>query len=108
MKGQLYFIKIEPSAEKKLKRKWENAFQKRSDREAQDGTTPLGKCGYGLICDYCTENDKGRPCVRALNSMLREKGGKIDYNKMGEKYFENIFQGGHNEICNVKYKTKVV
>lgn len=28
MKGQLEFFKIEPSAEKKLKRKWENAFQK--------------------------------------------------------------------------------
>lgn len=94
MEGQLEFFKIEPSAEKKLKRKWENAFQKWSDREAQDRTTPLGKCGYGLICDYCAEVDEYRPCVRALNSMLREKGGKIDYNKMGEKYFEDIFQGG--------------
>ena len=28
MKGQLEFFKIKPSAENKLKRKWENAFQK--------------------------------------------------------------------------------
>lgn len=91
MKGQLKLFNIEPSAEKKLKRKWENAFQKWSNREAQNPTTSLGKCGCGLICDYCTDNDIGRPCVKALNSMLREKGGKIDYSKINEKYFEDVF-----------------
>lgn len=96
MKGQLEFFKIEPSAEKKLKRKWENAFQKWSNREAQNPTTSLGKCGCGLICDYCTDNDIGRPCVRALNCMLRETGGKIDYSKIDEEYFEDVFQGGIN------------
>lgn len=94
MKGQLEFFKIEQSAEKKLKRKWENAFQKWSNKKAQNPTTSLGKCGYGLICDYCKETDKGRPCVRALNWMLREAVGKIDYSKIDEEYFENVFQGG--------------
>lgn len=96
MKGQLEFFKIEPLAEKKLKRKWENAFQKWSDDKSQDGTTSLGKCGYGSMCDYCTDNDIGRPCVRALNCMLRETGGKIDYSKTDEEYFEDVFQGGIN------------
>lgn len=96
MKGQLEFFKIEPSAEKKLKRKWENAFQKWSNREAQNPTTPLGKCGYGLICDYCTEVDNDRPCARALNETLRMIGGKIDYSKIDEEYFEDVFQGGVN------------
>lgn len=96
MKGQLEFFKIEPSAEKKLKRKWENAFQKWSNEKSKDGMTSLGKCSYGLICDYCTEVDIGRPCVRALNCMLRETRGKIDYGKTDEEYFEDIFQGGIN------------
>lgn len=96
MKGQLEFFKIEPSAEKKLKRKWENAFQKWSNEKSQDRMTSLGKCGYGLICDYCTETDEGRPCVRALNETLRETGGKIDYSKINEEYFEDVFQGGVN------------
>ena len=85
---------LEPSAEKKLKQKWKNAFQKWSNEKSQDGTTSLGKCGYGSMCDYCMDNDIGRPCVRALNCMLREKGGKIDYSKIDEEYFENVFQGG--------------
>ena len=71
MNGQLEFFKIKPSAENKLKRKWENAFQKRSNEKSQGGMTSLGRCGYGLIFDYCTETDKGIPCVRALNETLR-------------------------------------
>ena len=60
--------------------------------------TSLGKCGYGLIFDYCTETDKGIPCVRALNETLRETGGKIDYSKRNSEYFEDIFQGGVNNV----------
>ena len=63
----------------KKKRSWENAFQRWSDKVAQDDTTPLGKCGYGGICDYCTDNHIGRPCVRALNANAREKRIQIDY-----------------------------
>lgn len=63
----------------KRRRAWENAFQRWSNEISQDGSTPLGKCGFGNICDYCTDNDKGRPCVRALNAMCREKRIEIDY-----------------------------
>lgn len=70
------------------KRAWENAFQRWSDKESQDGTTPNGNCGYGRICDYCTDNHIGRPCVRALNTMAREKHIDIDYN---ERDFERWF-----------------
>lgn len=63
----------------KRRKAWENAFQRWSNEISQDGSTPLGKCGFGNICDYCTDNDKGRPCVRALNAMCREKRIEIDY-----------------------------
>ena len=72
----------------KERRAWENAFQRWSDQKSQDGTSPLGCCGYGQICDYCTDNDKGRPCVRALNAMCREKRIEIDYsNRDFERWF---------------------
>lgn len=58
---------------------WERGFQRWSDKVSQVSTTHYGKCGYGAICDYCTDSNKGRPCVRALNQMCREKGIKIDY-----------------------------
>ena len=61
------------------KRRWENAFQKWSDEESQDGYTATGICGYGDMCDWCEDNSYGRPCVRALNAMCREKGIQIDY-----------------------------
>jgi len=64
----------------KKKRKWENAFQKWSDEHAQDGTDCLGKCGYGDMCEWCADTSYGRPCVRALNKMCREKRITIDYN----------------------------
>jgi len=72
----------------KQKRNWENAFQRWSDRVSQDGTSPYGCCGYGTICDYCTENSVGRPCVRALNEKAREKHISIDYSDRDfEKWF---------------------
>lgn len=72
----------------KQKRNWENAFQKWSDKSSQEGNTPLGCCGYGSICDYCKDNDKGRPCVRALNAKAREMNVRIDYNDRDfEKWF---------------------
>ena len=72
----------------KERRAWENAFQNWSNKESQDGTSPNGCCGYGQICDYCTDNDKGRPCVRALNTMRREKRIEIDYS---DRNFERWF-----------------
>ena len=74
----------------KERRAWENAFQKWSNEMSQDGTSSLGCCGYGSICDYCKDNDKGRPCVRALNAMCREKRIEIEYT---EKDFKKIWDG---------------
>ena len=70
---------IRKDANAKMKRNWENAFQRWSDRMAQDDTTPLGCCGYGTICDYCSDNHIGRPCVRAINEKARVEGLRIDY-----------------------------
>ena len=66
---------------KKKKRQWENGFQKWSNEQAQDGLTSFGKCGYGSMCDYCEANYYGRPCVRALNTMCKERNISIDYEK---------------------------
>lgn len=69
---------------KKKKRRWEYAFQKWSDNHGMQEhcTESWGACGYGSMCDWCKDNDYGRPCVRALNAMLREKGETIDYDDM--------------------------
>ena len=72
----------------KAKSNWENAFQRWSNKESQDGATHWGCCGHGQICDYCEDNSKGRPCVRALNTMCREKRLTIDYtNRNFEEWF---------------------
>lgn len=64
------------------KRRWENAFQKWSDEQGMDGAMSYGCCGYGSMCDWCKDNTYGRPCVRALNAMCREKNISIDYDDM--------------------------
>jgi hypothetical protein len=70
------------------KRRWENAFQKWSDEQSQDGTTPEGCCGYGMLCDWCEDNSYGRPCIRAFNAMCREKHVTPDYQEYDfEKYW---------------------
>ena len=76
--------------EAKAKRAWERRFQKWSDKESQNGQTHYGCCGYGAICDYCTENYYGKPCVRALNEMLRTKHKSINYHTAN---FPNVFDG---------------
>lgn len=70
------------------KRRWENAFQKWSDEQGMDGAMSYGCCGYGSMCDWCEDNTYGRPCVRALNAMCREKNISIDYNNMD---FESVW-----------------
>ena len=62
-----------------IKRRWENDFQKWSDKMQQESIVSYGKCGYGVMCDWCEDNSFGRPCVRALNAMCREKRMLIDY-----------------------------
>ncbi len=87
--GEPYFdIPTKKKPKDNKKRSWESAFQRWSDKNSHDGTTALGCCGYGRICNYCTDNDKGRPCVRALNAMAREKRLVIDYN---DRNFERWF-----------------
>ena len=79
----------------KAKRKWENGFQRWSDRNSEDGGSSSGCCGFGSICDYCEDNSYGCPCVRALNAMIREKRLKIDYEKTGyEEVWKGIFDNG--------------
>ena len=64
-----------------IKRKWENAFQKWSNYMAlsEGSADGCGCCGYGAMCDWCKDNSYGRPCVRALNAMCREKRIQINY-----------------------------
>lgn len=75
--------------EKSVKRKWEYAFQKWSDEHGIDGDDDLGCCGYGSMCDWCTDNSYGKPCVRALNAMCRAKRIKIDYT---DRDFEKVWR----------------
>ena len=65
----------------KQKRRWENAFQKWSNYMAysEGSKDGYGCCGYGSMCNWCEDNSYGRPCVRALNAMCREKHIEIDY-----------------------------
>lgn len=74
----------------KAKRNWENAFQKWSNEQFQEGRYGYGACGNGSMCDYCEDNSYGRPCVRALNYMCRERKITIDYSN---RNFEDIWNG---------------
>lgn len=81
----------------KKKRSWENAFRKWSNDhgiEAIEHIDSYGCCGYGSMCDWCEDNSYGRPCVRALNKMCREKGLKIDYS---DRNFERLWMEGVKE-----------
>ena len=74
-----------------VRRRWGYAFQKWSnDNLTGDGYESYGCCGYGSMCDWCTDNSYGKPCVRALNAMCREEGITIDYSK---RDFEKIWRG---------------
>ena len=74
----------------KEKRNWENAFQRWSNTLSQENGTSQGKCGYGVMCDYCENFTYGRPCVRALNEMCRKENITIDYSK---REFNKIWGG---------------
>lgn len=78
---------------RKVKRNWEYAFQKWSDSMAygEGNNDGRGCCGFGSICGWCEGNTYGKPCVRALNKMCREKRISIDYSK---RDFEKIWRGG--------------
>lgn len=82
-------IKPKKTADK-LKRNWGNRFQKWCDNNEFKDMNGYGTCGYGVMCDYCSDNSYGRPCVRALNEMLRETGKTVDYNTAT---FEDVWNG---------------
>lgn len=77
----------------KEKRNWENAFQRWSDNHGmqEDCVESWGACGYGSMCDWCEDNSYGRPCVRALNAMCREKHLTINYK---QRDFETLWNRG--------------
>lgn len=84
-----YEVEVKSNPTDKEKRNWENAFQRWSNNKSINAPTEhFGKCGYGSMCDYCEDNTYGRPCVRALNEMCREKQITIDYS---ERNFEKIW-----------------
>lgn len=76
----------------KQKSNWENAFQKWSNYMAygEGSTNGYGCCGYGSMCDWCEDSSYGRPCVRALNKMCREKNIQIDYS---DRDFVKVWDG---------------
>ena len=78
------------SPDEKAKRNFENGFQRWSNEQAQNEIDSLGICGFGSMCDYCEDNTYGRPCVRALNAMLRDKRITIDYKT---KSFQEVWEG---------------
>ena len=69
----LFGEEFDEAAKRQIKRdkareKWNRGFQKWSDEKClTEDYTPYGKCGCGYICDYCSDNSKGRPCVKAVS-----------------------------------------
>ena len=84
------FGKEEKLKADRRKRNWENAFQSWSNKKMNDGTESYGNCGFGFMCDYCEDVEKGKPCVRALNKLLKDKDLKLDYSN---RNFEEIWKG---------------
>ena len=79
---QLSFDGLPQSRKKEIKNqreKWYRAFQKWSDDNHENNpTSPMGKCGYMIICDYCDTVDH-RPCCRAVREYAKENKIQIDY-----------------------------
>ena len=95
MGEQTALFAVEPQKANNLRRRWENGFQKWSNKHGNEGYTEYGACGFGIICDYCKDNHYGRPCVRALNAMCRESHITIDYEKTSyENAWEGVFDNG--------------
>jgi hypothetical protein len=87
--GNSVSVQDKPKIDKQ-KRNWENRFQRWSNKQIHEGRTGYGKCGYGSMCDFCEDMTNGRPCVRALNDMLREEKISLDYTKIT---FEEVWDG---------------
>ncbi len=87
--GNTVSVQVKPKIDKQ-KRNWEDRFQRWSNKQFQEGLVSYGACGYGSMCDYCEDMTYGRPCVRALNEMLRENKIVLDYAKAT---FEEVWDG---------------
>ena len=86
---------------KKKKRNWENGFQRWSNNQnSQHDGKFFGCCGWGIMCDYCEDNSYGRPCVRALNEMCKEKRIVIDYDN---RNYEDIWCGNFGRVTHLAY-----
>lgn len=81
----------------RIKRNWENRFQRWSDKNglSTNNTTSFGCCGYGSMCDWCDGEHNGRECIRALNSMLKAQKIKLDYEKAT---FNKVWGGLFDEV----------
>lgn len=91
----LFAVEAKPNTANKERRKWENGFQRWSNKQFIEGGTGYGACGYGCMCDYCVDNSFGRPCVRALNAMCRDSRITINYAKTSyENAWEGVFDNG--------------
>jgi hypothetical protein len=88
MSNQIRFFPAEPAPTNKERRNWENAFQKWSNEQFHEGRVAYGACGYSSICNYCEDMSYGRPCVRALNAMCKDKNITIDYSN---RNFEEVW-----------------
>lgn len=91
-------VEIKPKINKQ-KRNWENRFQRWSNNQFHEGRVGYGVCGYGSMCDYCEDNSYGRPCVRALNEMLRARNIVLDYKKAT---FEEVWNGKFKREADTK------
>lgn len=95
MKEQITLFSMTKSERTDLiKRRWEDGFQRWSNEKMQEEANPYGKCGYGAMCDWCKDNSFGRPCVRAINAMCREKKLLIDYSNHN---FEELWNGARKD-----------
>lgn len=81
-------VKHKPKIDKD-KRNQENRFQTWSNNQQSVSATHYGKCGYGSLCDYC-DLGTSKPCIRALNNMLRERKIVLDYENIT---FEEVWDG---------------
>ena len=93
----LYDVPPEPpKQDDKQKKSWEDGFQRWSNKEfTHDDYQPYGCCGYGSMCNYCSDNTYGRPCVRALNEMCRTERITIDYSRRNyEDIWNGVFEDG--------------
>lgn len=84
MKGQLQFDEVKsipktPKAKnlstKAVRDKWLDGFQNWCEETYDDDETLLGKCGFGMVCEYCKMDTRSlsdnEMCKRAFVEMIK-------------------------------------